>query len=711
MNAKRSRPVHFIACVSVLSMAAAVSAQEPADGQETVDEIVVEGRMSRFSATKSDTPIMETARSVSIENHRQILDRGALNLADTYLYKPGVTGETYGFATRGDWVKVRGLDVPEYRDSLQGLFSNYNNTRPDIYTIEQVEILKGPASVLYGQGSPGGLVNVVSKLPQAERRNEVAVEYGSFNRTQVGADLAGAMDNDGRWLYRLVGLYRESDTQVDYVAEDAVVFAPSITFRPSDSTDITLLANYQKTEGDTGAQFLPVVGTLLPGPNGQHIENSTYSGEPGFNRYDTETESISLLANHQLNETWGLEATARVTNGEADYQQAWTAFTGGDRYVYNPDGSLYLDGRVPRSFYLSLASSEQQAIDIRTRADFDTGPISHQVLLGVQYQDVTTDNDTSYNYAMGYDFSADPNNWDDTFWLNIFEPVYGNVPTAADLIPLFDAPTANTTDLGFYVSDQLIFDNWHITVGLRSDDVETNTGSEVQKDDAISTSVGALYQFENGLAPYASYSESFQPVVGTDAVTGAALKPQEGQQLEAGLKYEHAGSPSWFTLAWFEIEQSNLPNPNSLPTAASQQEGIAKISGLEFEGVAVFGDLHVEMNASRMDTENPDGFRLASVPENQASMWLGYRPQGRFAGFKSGLGVRYVGKSWDGSDTLETPSYTLADLMIGYEMERWDLALNVRNVADKQYYATCLSRGDCFPGESRTVVGKAIFKF
>jgi iron complex outermembrane receptor protein len=699
------------AVVLVAGGTTTAAAQDDTETQPAIDEIVVEARLTRFSATKSATPIMEMARSVSIETRQQILDRGALNLADAYLYKSGVYGETFGFATRGDWVKVRGLSVPEYRDSLQALFGNYNNTRPDIYTVEQVEILKGPASVLYGQGSPGGIVNVVSKLPEADRSSEFALEYGNFDRAQLAADLTGAIDADGRWLYRLIGVWRESDTQVDFVDEDAIVLAPSITFRPSDDTNITLLANYQATDSDTGAQFLPIAGTLEPAPNGQRIDSEVYLGEPDFNRYDTETRSLSLLADHQFNATWSIEATARFTEGEADYQQAWPSFIGGDRFVRNLDGSLYENGRVPRSFYLSDAESEQTAIDTRLRAAFSTGGIEHEVLMGVQYQDVTTDNDISYNYAMGYDFSADPANWDDRFWINVFDPVYGSIPTSDELLPLFDAPEANTTDLGFYINDHIRAGNWHFTLGLRSDDVETDTGTTVQKDDALSTSVGVLYEFANGLSPYASYAESFQPVVGTDLITNEPLAPREGQQYELGFKYQHSQSPSYFTLAWFDIEESNLPNPNSLPSAPTQQEGVANIQGFEFEGRLVMADFFVELNASRLDTEDPNGLRLASVPEDQASAWIGYQPQTRWRGFKAGLGIRYVGDSWDGADTIRTPSYTLGDVMLGYRFDTWDLALNVRNVADKEYLATCLARGDCFPGERRTVVGRATFRF
>ena len=275
-----------------------------------------------------------------------------MNIADTYVYKAGVFGETYGYATRGDWVRVRGLDVPEYRDSLQGLFGNYNSTRADIYTVEQVEILKGPASVLYGRGSPGGLVNVVSKLPDADAQSELVADAGNYERFQLAGDLNGSFGESDRWLFRLIGLYRQNESQVNFVEEEAITFAPSITWLPTDQTELTLLANYQKIDGDTGAQFLPVSGTLEPGPDGRRIASSTYAGEPAFNRYDTESTSLTLLGSHRFNETWALEGTARITDSESDYRQAWTSFIGGDRHVYDTDGSLY-EGRPDPSKLLS----------------------------------------------------------------------------------------------------------------------------------------------------------------------------------------------------------------------------------------------------------------------------------------------------------------------------------------------------------------------
>ncbi len=711
-----SAPLASAVVIATLSLPAMpLIAAEDSLTDERLEEVLVTGTLTRFGATKSDTPIMDLARSVSIETQQDLLDKGALNLADAYVYSAGVAGERYGFATRGDWLAVRGLDVPEYRDSLQALFGNYNNTRPDIYTIEQVEILKGPASVLYGQGTPGGIVNIVSKTPRQNLDSELVVEAGNFGRQQLAADLNGSLGKNGDWLYRVVGVYRDSDTQVNEVQDDALVFAPSISWQPDADTAITLLANIQRTESDTGAQFHPIDGTLRPAPNGGEIPFDGYTGEPGFNRYDTDSESLTLLAEHQLNAIWSIESTARWTSGSSDYRQAWVAFTGGDRYARNADGSLYGDGTVPRTFYVAENNSEQYAIDTRVRARFDTGPAGHHLLMGLQYQDVETDTDTAYLYALGFDFATrgPDNGFGDSFWINTLNPLpTGRYPDQALVDSFFtDTPASTTRDLGFYVNDHMTLGPWNLTLGLRYDEVDTDTGTVNQSDDALSTSIGLLYQSTLGLSPYISYAESFEPVVGTDNITNQALEPQRGEQLEYGLKYQSSTGNMIVTLARFDTEVSNLRNPNALVDAGSQQEGISKVEGTELEAYLRFGDFSLELNASQIEMKNPNGFTFASVPEEQLSTWLGWRPGGELAGLRAGAGVRYVGESWDGTDTLRTPDYTLGDAMIGYTVGSWDLALNLRNVTDKGYVATCLARGDCFLGEARTIVGRFSYRF
>lgn len=704
-----AKGISLIAC-SISTLSLAIAAEEPQVTEqepEQLEAVQILGDLSNFSATKSDTPILETARSVVIKDEEQNEKIGAKTLADTYSYTAGVHGNTFGYDTRGDWIRVRGFDAINYQDSLQSLFGNYNSTRPEIYTVEQVEILKGPASVLYGKGSPGGIVNIVSKLPKEEAENEIVFSVGNNRYRQIAADFSGPIGSSDKWFYRLVGVTRDTETQVDFVEEGVDVLAPSITFKPSEDTSVSLSVNYNGLETDTASQFLPIQGTLLPAPNGESISSSFYAGEPEFNKYEGSSKSITLIADHSFNDVWSVQATARKTESNIDYQQAWTTL-GFGAWVYNADGSLYEDGTVPRSFFQSFAETEQSAIDVRVRGEFSTGPVDHDFIVGAHYQTVTIDDIVSYGYGLGYDFATGgpDTTLGDTFWLNLFDPVYGNIPSQE----LFDAiavdSESKTVDVGLYLSDQISFNNLKINGGLRFDDVSNDNGTTIQDDDAISASIGALYEFDNGFSPYVSYAESFQPVVGTDANTGNPLKPQEGEQIEVGLKYNFANNPGYITLSYFDIEQSNL-----LAAAAvgSTQIGASTVNGWELEAKYKFDKFFVDGTLSQIDTETEAGFQFESVPHDQASLWLGYAP--KKLGFSAGVGARYIGASFDGIDTIETPSATLLDAMVAYDTKDWQFRLNARNLADKKYQATCLARGDCFTGERQSIVGTASYKF
>ena len=711
-NVSLRQSVGAAALTLALSLYAGPSFADDATEEESRQEtVVVTGSVGSFGATKSDTPITETARSVTVEPAELFIDKGALNLSQTVTYVAGVTGETYGFATRGDAVSSRGLSIPRYRDSIQELFGSYNTTRVDPWTVEQVEVLKGPASVLYGQGSPGGLLNVVSKRPQDTFGGSLVGELGNFDRYQVAGDVTGPVEGtDGKVLYRLVGLYRDTGSQVDYVDEQTSVFMPSITFAPNEDTQLTIIGLYQDTNSDTGAQFIPIEGTLTPhNVTGEYIDPDLYVGEPGFNRYNTNSTQITVLGEHRVNEFLKLEATALWRSGEADYHQAWPTFTGGSRYLNQYFGvPLFTETTVARTFYQGDNTFDQAALDVRAKFDFTTGPLEHDVLAGIQYQDVETDSNSAYYFGGGVlagDFS---------YVFDLANPVYGNYPDQSVFDAIYnDAPTQTVEDLGLYISDQIAYENWRFTLGLRADNVENDTGSVSQDDDAISTSFGVLYQFDNGISPYASYSESFEPVIGTNQLTGEALEPEEARQYEVGVKYEPQSFPGLITFAYYDIEISNLPNPNSLPGNSAQQQGISTLRGFEAEARVQLDNVYIQAAASTIDAEDPNGYRLSAQPDSNASLWATWRPDGNWSGFKLGGGVRYVGDSVSENASIryDTPSYTLGDLMIGYEWDRWDFQINARNITDEEYLTSCLTRGDCFPGLRRTVVARLAYEF
>lgn len=361
---------------------------------------------------------------------------------------------------------------------------------------------------------------------------------------------------------------------------------------------------------------------------------------------------------------------------------------------------------MPRSFYQADNTFEQAAVDVRLRADFDTGSLNHELMVGVQYQDVKTDTNTAYYYGGGAlqgDFSL---------VLDLANPVYGNEPDQAIMDALYnDQPEQQVQDLGVYINDFISWNKWRLTLGVRQDEVKNETGSRTQDDRATSFGTGLLYTFDNGVAPYISYAESFTPVIDVD-INGDPLKPEESRQYEAGIKYEPEAVPALITLAYFDIEISNLPNANDLPATASQQQGISTLKGVELEAKAQLGEFYVQAALSNLDAKDPNGFALAATPENQASLWVDYQPESASA-LKVGGGLRYVGESISETATLryKTPSYTLFDAMVSYQVQQWAFSLNARNLTDEKYLTSCLSRGDCFPGLRRTLVAKASYHF
>lgn len=677
------------------------AAAASSDETVTLPPLVVEGendnagalgpivQQSETTATKTDTAILDTARSISIETQQQIRDKGYQRLEDAYMYSAGVRGGSYGLDSRGDWGTIRGFDMPvNYLDGLQfGNDGYYNFSLPAIEMLETVEILKGPASALYGAGSVGGFVNAISKRPQEDAMRRATVEYGTFDRKQVTLDMTGKLDEGGKVLGRVVGLVRDAETQVDYSNHDAILFAPSITLRPDADTDITVLARYQKTENTPDIQFLSQAGTLEPGPNGQYLPTSTFVGEPGFDRVDSEDEAITLDARHRINDIWSVKGILRYSHSEAQTNQAYWTY-------YSLDPNRYQAGtQIYRDFWAQEGATYMWVGDANVTAAFRTGVVDHQLLMGASYSNVKFDND------VGTCVPIDPCYTVGT--IDAYNPVYTGVP----VFPIIDMPSITFKQTGVYVQDQAtILDRILLTAGLRWDSFDATdpygSGSG-NKDDDVTANASLLYKFDAGFSPYVSYSESFlQENYGT-TFSGDVFEPTHGKQYEVGLKYQPPGTASLFTAAVFDITKSNILVTDPLHPTYNIQAGEAKSRGIEFEAQTVLRDFYVEANYAYLDTEDENGDPLVAAARHQASGWVTWRPDGALDGFKTGGGVRYVGASYNGG--TRTPSYTLTDAMIGYETTDWDVAVNARNVFDRVYVATA-GFGGGYYGERRTVV-------
>lgn len=714
-----------VALLASSCVASAASAQDSEYEESGENVIVVTGEVSTFGATKSEAPIAETPRSVSVITSDDFEDRGALSLSNTLNYTAGVTGNAFGLSTRGDFAAIRGLDAPQYQDNLQVQFGFYNNARVEVYTLEQVEVLKGPASVLYGQAAPGGIVSTVSKIAGPDRlEKEVILNVGNFDRYQAAADLGFDLSGDGTLTARFVGLFRDSGTEIEFVNDDSITIAPSITY-DNGQTSVTALFNYSDRNSDTDAQFLPLFVTACQSdqvtfsdPNfcanapAQGVDPSVYVGDPSFNRFDTEAFTASLFITHEFNDFLSFEGTARYRDGEAVYQQAWAAFLGDGNPRVLPDGTL-----VGRSIFGGPATSEQFAYDARLRAKFDTGIIKHEVLGGVNVQDVKTSTDQAFLYAQPTTF-------------NILTPVYDGAgfPSAADFAAAQFFSEDQTVAADFYIVDRMTIGNLILDLGIRYSSVESEDGATTQRDEEYPITAGALYKTPFGLNPYISYAESFRATVGTDINTGTSLLPRRGEQLEIGFKYQPPGSTTYISVAYYDLEEDNLVD---FLAGGQTQPGLSiTAEGIEVEAVIGLGDFTFDFDFRHQDANEIDATGIEtprpSDPDTTVSLWTAWEPTGSsLEGLRVGAGVRYASQNESNGiaflaangfaptpNRIVTEGYTVFDALIGYDFDNGIAAsLNVRNLFDKEYFATCLSRGDCFPGEQRTIVATVGFRF
>lgn len=636
------------------------------------------------TATKTDTPLAETPQAVTVVTRDQIVDQGATNLQDALTYAAGVRSDAYGLDARTDSFRVRGAYPDVYLDGLRQAYGYYTSTtRTEPYTLERLEVLRGPSGMLFGSGTAAGIVNMVSKRPLQEAQREVGVQLGSWNRRQVQADLTGPLTADGQWSYRLIAVAREADTQVDFVPDDRRLIAPSLTWRPNAATSLTLQGLYQKDKSGTTSQFFPWEGTLLPNPNGR-LPTSRFIGEPG-DYYDSERKTFGWLFEHKFNENFTFRQNFRHAQNENDNSYHWgDAFTIPGGWGADPVGKR----RLSRFLDSSLTRNRIDTLDNHLENHFDTGALKHTLLVGADYQRHRE------NVWAGISMSE----------IDAYAPIYGN-----RLEPERTArPRTTQRATGLYLQDQIKLGNWNFIAGLRHDRVDAGSeGSEDARDSATSKRFGVLYAFSSGWSPYVSYAESFTPQSPRD---GRVFSPLRGEQWEAGVKYESAGRGLAFNAAVYDLREKNQiaqPIPN-----VYTQLGETKTRGVELEAKGSITpnlDITAHYNYTDLDPQ------LEGLPRHQAAVWAKYR----FAiagvpGFSAGAGVRYMGSFRDvsfGGYGPRIPSATLLDLVFAYETANWRYALNINNATDKEYFSTCLARGDCWWGARRNIVASATYRF
>lgn len=652
---------------------------------------------SATTATKTEAPLIEIPQSVSVITLDQMAARNVQTVNEAIQFTGSVGVDTYGTESRYDWINIRGFDQSTY-----GLFRDNSRWQSgqvsgqiDPYLLQEVNVVKGPSSVLYGQNTPGGLVNLVTKRPPRESLNEIVLNLGSFERKQIQADFGGPLDEAGHWFYRFTGLFRESDTQVDYVPDNRWLIAPAITWIPSADTTLTLLADFQRDE--TGwSQFLPSQGTFVTNPHGK-IPRNRFTGEPDYDYFDRDQWSAGSLFEHRVSSSLVLRNTLRYSSIEYDGK---TVFGGG----------LQEDLRTLNRFgFGNSLDLKVFTTDTSASMRFRTGKVEHSVLVGLDYSS------SESTIVSGFSFAAP---------LDIFDPVYGSpVP---DLFTYFDTRQPASL-LGLYVQDHMKIGRRVVaTVSGRHDWTDMTTddrisGTKAKQDpDKSSGRVGLTYLSDSGFAPYFSYSTSFLPTAGVDFF-GQPFAPTTGSQIEGGLKYQPKNWNGFLTGSLFEITQSNVGVPDPDNPLNTLQQGEVRSRGLELEVVGhVTGGLSFHGSYSYLDqevTRTTDPALLGKRPPLAPDQLFGLSGEymltrGPLTGLGIGLGVRYVGTTaGDAGNTIDVPSYTLLNATLRYLWKDVEFLLTANNLTDKTYVAVCTSPSYCNYGNARRIIGTMRYRF
>lgn len=646
------------------------------------------------TAAKVDIPLIETPQAVSIVTAAQIEKQNAESLGQALKYTPGVMVKGSDNTT-SDGLHVRGFNLtgsaPFYLNGSK-LSRNTFSGVSEPYGLERLEVLKGPASVLYGNAAPGGIVNMVTKQPQAETLRELKLQAGSFDRKQLAGDFAGKITEDGRLSYRLTGLFRRSDTMTDYVPDDRDFGAFSVRWDPTEATSLTLLSQYQNN--DTAYVYgLPEQGTVLDNINGD-IDRDRFVGEPGFNKFETRNHTLGYLFSHQINDVFTFRQNLTYFSSDTDYN---------DIFI----GALQADQRtLPRGAYARQDEDSSLSLDNQLQAKWQAGILQHTMLVGADYSEST--------------FKRQQNNGT-VAPLDIFNPQYGS---PVNLNPVPGSLSENETEqFGVYAQEHLkIGEHWVVMLGGRFDKVKaetdnflTNTRTENYDDEAFTGRAGLIYLFDNGFAPYFSYAESFQPTGGLDA-SGQGFDPSEGDQFEVGLRYQPEQLPLSVTASVYRLKQSNVTTADLANPGFSVQEGEVVSKGFELEMQANLTDgLNLIASYGYIDNEitesnnNNVGNRLDATPRHTASLWADYNFNGLLQGLGLGAGVRYIDDTVNIANTYDVDDYTVVDAVIDYQLTpEVSLAVNVNNLLDEEY-ATCSYA--CFWGVRRSAVATATYNW
>ncbi|PFG57999.1 iron complex outermembrane receptor protein [Vibrio sp. ES.051] len=702
-----------VALLTVFS-APALAADPVTLTDSKVETVTIMGKAYRNTATKSALAPEETPQGITVIDEEQLKHRGVKSLNQALRYAPGVVTEKKGASvTMYDTFSIRGFSNNQsYYDGLVLPFLTGWNLQSQIdpIALQQVEVFKGPTSVLYGSMPPGGMVNMIAKTPQGDDSTIVGVSTGSRNLMEASIDTSGQL-GDSDFSYRLIALARQQDSQVDNAEEERYVIAPSLNWQVSDRTLVNFNLYYQNDPSMGINSAMPLEALKASDP-------SVSMGDKNWSAFEREVLMLGYKINHQINDNWTFLQNARYSNASLYQENTYHRGTN-----FNPS-----TGRLIRNVYSTDEESQSFVIDNQVSGLVEVAGLEHNLLFGVDYLKLTGDSlyqeftaNTGFNGFNAYNPSND---------LLDKSQLQENYRESHDI---------TTEQLGLYFQDQVRYDALVLLAGGRydmfkaSDDktssYPTSDGTEEADHNQFSYRVGALYELKNGISPFVSYATSFEPAAGTD-INGNALKPQLGEQVELGVKYLSADMSQQLTASYFNItKKDSIAADPSDPTYRSKiQLGEVRSQGMEVEGRWFVTD-NWDVNASYtyIDMEvtedvNPDleGTTPIYVPTHAANLWSNYYVYGGpLAGTRWSAGARYMDEmEMDAANTQgKVPSYTVVDLSVGYDLGAASDTLSgatanllVNNLLNEEYY-TCYDQSNCWFGAEQSVELSVNYEF
>ncbi|WP_449102328.1 TonB-dependent siderophore receptor [Pseudomonas extremaustralis] len=641
------------------------------------------------SATRTDTSIHETPQSISVVSKDVVEDIGATRLQDALDYAGGV-GRANNFGGQGlTTFTVRGFTTGEFYRNGFPINRGYPNM-PDANSIERLEVLRGPATMLYGRGDPGGTFNVVSKQPLAEPKVTLGSQLDDQGMQRATLDASGPLDEQGRLAYRLNVVGEGGDTFRDHVETERYGVTPVVTWQATDDTKVIF-------EGDFMRNNHPLDRGLTRYANQKGTPSrDTFWGEKDIGKLHNDNNMAQLRFEHLLNDDWTLGGGFQWLDGTLQ----------GNAIEAN---SLAADGRtLSRNFNYRKLEWTDKDTQLNLTGHFSTGGFDHTLLTGVEFED--------YDYKSIIQRSS---GLAGSYPIDIFDPVYGQPRPALTRTPTHDKENLKT--YAAFVQDQVaLTERLKVLAGARFERFEHDYESYVTgvkpwnaADNAVTPRVGVIYDLTETVAVYADAARSFKPNTGA-AREGGGFEPEKGKSYEMGIKWEALERQLSVDAAIYQIEKKNVLTTDPLDSTFSVAAGQVRSRGFDLnvagnitpEWRVIGGYAYVDAEVTKDNTIRV-GSRLANIPRNSFSLLNVYEFQdGALKGLGLGAGGKYVAERV--GQTSNTPfsmgAYTVVDLLGYYKVnDKVRLNLDVKNLFNRDYEEGAFGNVYAYPGEPRTV--------